>query len=467
MRVAPGELAGLLPVAAGRGPASSRVGAPVMKLLQAFHASNLHNGVDRVSLTLARGLRDAGVELEAIVPEEGAVPAALRGAGIDVTLSRLGCCDSLAWRAAVRFLSRARARADEIGYLLAEGHFDAVIANTGHLIDAALAAGRARVPLIWHIHSPFEEDFARYRELMPAEAYAWLLGSLGSRTVAVSADVAQSLSAWMPAEVIEVVHNGVDLDELRTRATDGDQPVRAELGLPDDARLVLGVGRICRQKDFATFVRVAERMSQTHPNTYFVIAGPDDEQPVADALRAHVLAAGLQSRCVLLGARDDVPRLMAASDVVLSTAIFEGQGMTTIEAMALSKPVVAMACVGLRECIRHNADGLLTPLGDVEATAQAVGRVLDDSGLAIDLGIQARQSAEARFSKEAYSRAFLAVAERAISKPRLPDPGSVEVCLALMQQIAKLEARALRPATPQPLHRRFIGKLDELVHRRR
>ena len=437
-----------------------------MRILHVFHGSNLQNGVDRVSLTLARGLLDAGVALEAVVPEDGAVAAALRDAGIQVIVSQLGCCDSLAWRAAVRFLGRARTRADEVGHLLADRRFDAVIANTGHLIDVALAAGRERVPLIWHIHSPFEDDYARYRDLMAEEGYAWILGSLGSRTVAVSVDVAASLAARMPADAIEVVHNGVDIDELRARSL-GAHSVRAELGLPDEARLVLGVGRVCRQKDFATFVRVAERLSHHRADVYFAIAGPDRDKPLAEALRAQIAAAGLRSRCFLLGGRDDVPRLMAASDVVLSTAASEGQGMTTIEAMALGRPVVAMACVGLRECIDHGVDGLLTPLGDIAATAHAVGRVLDDKPLASGLGREAMRSVEERFSQAGYARAFLSVIDRARSSPRLPERGAVDICLALLQQVAVLESRAFHSPPKRPLYRRILGRLNEFIPARR
>ncbi len=139
---------------------------------------------------------------------------------------------------------------------------------------------------------------------------------------------------------------------------------------------------------------------------------------------------------LLLGSRSDVPSLCAQSDVFLSTAIFEGQGIAALEAMAFEKPVVAMACQGLRECIRHEHDGLLVEPGDEAGAADAIVRVLDNPEFAAALGKNGRQSVAAHFSSDQYARQFLAIAESAIAfGPARITAHEFELLQGLLQQI--------------------------------
>ena len=115
----------------------------------------------------------------------------------------------------------------------------------------------------------------------------------------------------------------------------------------------------------------------------------------------------------VLGPRLDVPSLVKQSDCFLSTAIFEGQGIAALEAMALKKPVVAMACSGLRECIKHDHDGILVALGDEQAAATNVINVLKNPELANKLGNNGKQSVIDRFSSIEYARQFLFRVEEA------------------------------------------------------
>jgi hypothetical protein len=133
---------------------------------------------------------------------------------------------------------------------------------------------------------------------------------------------------------------------------------------------------------------------------------------------------------------------LAQSDVFLSTAIFEGQGIAAVEAMVLAKPVVAMACVGLRECVQDGIDAFLVPPGDEEGAAEAVLRILDDPETAAALGSAAKRNAIERFSSARYARNFLEVVEKAKAfGPPPADAGMVELVGGLLREFERVDRR--------------------------
>lgn len=416
-----------------------------MKILHVFHYSNLVNGVDRTTLTLLRALRQLGAEVSALVPDRGDVTQALDELGVAYRVAPLGCCTGPSKSAELAYLARAATRAEVIERWLREDGFDLIHLNTGHLIDGAIAACRANVPAVWHIHAPFEIDLERYARFMGPEAYAWLLGELGDHVIAVSDDVRASLLQYLPAEKVSTLYNGIDVDDLDIRARLPGKPIREELGLAANIPIVAGVGRISAQKDFATFVRVARRVADTHADVCFVIAGPDETKGMADALHKQIGELGLDGRVFVLGPRSDVPALLAQSNIFLSTAIFEGQGLAALESMSLNKPAVAMDCVGLRECIEHETDGLLVPLGDENACAQAVLRVLNDDGLASRLGASGKQSVLDKYSAQAYAKGFLAIAEGVLTETHAGGKAAAAgFVLGLLKEIREANDRATK-----------------------
>ena len=420
-----------------------------MQALHVFHGSDLTNGVDRITLTLISALKFQGHAPHAIVPAEGAVTEALRNLGISYQCAAIDCCQSSAARAELRYLAKSDARRRMLRAIFDQSRPELVHINTGHLLDSALAAAHAGIPVLWHIHSPFEVDFSRYSSFMNEEGYAWMLSRLGSGVVAVSEDIRDSLAAHVPAERLFVVHNGVDVADLERRSCLGGD-IRSELGLPAEARLVIGIGRISAQKDFATFARVAECVAMTHRDVYFLIVGPPESREHSDELVRQIASSRLEGRVFALGPRSDVPSLLRQSDLFLSTAIFEGHPLTTLEAMALRKPVVAMACVGLRECVTDGVDGLLAPLGDVECTAKAVARVLNDNDLHRRLREAARETVETRFSSRIFATQFLDAAQAIVRfGPPTAERGAVAVVEGLLAQLGRAEDRLRGAEAPK------------------
>jgi glycosyltransferase involved in cell wall biosynthesis len=184
---------------------------------------------------------------------------------------------------------------------------------------------------------------------------------------------------------------------------------RGELGVPDGAPLLLGLGRLHANKAFDVLIRALPRL----PGVYAVIAG---EGPERGALESLARAEGVADRVRLPGWRGDAANLLAAADLFVCSSRQEPLGNMVIEAWSARRPVVAAAVGGPAELIEADRTGLLVPPDDPASLAAAIGRVLDDAPLGIALAEAGRARYEAAFAQApvvAQWRAFLARVEKA------------------------------------------------------
>jgi len=146
---------------------------------------------------------------------------------------------------------------------------------------------------------------------------------------------------------------------------------RTALGVAPGDDLVVTVARLAPQKGLDVLVDAAAAAGRTRPGLRWVVAG---DGPLHDDVAARAAAAGAPVE--LLGRREDVADLLAAADVVVSTAVWEGQPLAVQEALALGAAVVATDAGGTREVTGDAA--VLVPVGDAGAVASAVAAVLSD-----------------------------------------------------------------------------------------
>jgi glycosyltransferase involved in cell wall biosynthesis len=158
---------------------------------------------------------------------------------------------------------------------------------------------------------------------------------------------------------------------------------RMALGLPDDGALLVTVARLAPQKGLDLLAEAAGALADT--GVVWLVAG---DGPLQEDLERRVAAALLPVR--VLGRRDDVADLMAAADVVVSTARWEGQPLWIQEALALGAPVVATDVGGTRE-VTGDAAVLVEP--DAGRLAAAVTALLADPDARADLAARARRRA--------------------------------------------------------------------------
>jgi glycosyltransferase involved in cell wall biosynthesis len=203
---------------------------------------------------------------------------------------------------------------------------------------------------------------------------------------------------------VVVIPNGVK--DLRTRSGALRSQYRQQLGLPPETLLLGSVARFNRQKNLALLLRAAKRLpANRHWRILLVGDGPE---------RARLLALGqelgLSDRLIWLGARDDVEGWLAAMDIFVHTANFEGMPNAVLEAMAMGLPVVASGVDGTRELIEDGISGYLLSPGDVNAFAERIRELIEDPELAHRLGEQAHHDVLEHFGMsrmiQAYDRLF-------------------------------------------------------------
>jgi glycosyltransferase involved in cell wall biosynthesis len=202
-----------------------------------------------------------------------------------------------------------------------------------------------------------------------------------------------------PAVPNRLLHNGTPLREV---AVADAQAARAELGAGEGDTLIGVFGRLQRWKGQDVFIEAARRIASDRPRTRFAIVGGSEIGFEADYLEEIKRAAGapeLRERLIFTGFRDDVPRLMAACDVVCHTSrVPEPFGLVLIEAMALGRAVIATAGGGPSEIISSPVEGILVPPDDAGALARAVKELIDDPERRRALGEGGRARVRSQFS---------------------------------------------------------------------
>ncbi len=174
-----------------------------------------------------------------------------------------------------------------------------------------------------------------------------------------------------------LIYNGVDLDRY-----DHQEPcctLREEYGMEPDAPIVGVVGRLELEKGHPTLLEAWPLVLAQQPGAYLMIVG---EGSRLDALHDIAREQGIERHVIFTGRRDDIPAITAAFDVAVLPSYREAQGLTILEAMALSRPVVASRVGGIPEMVEDGVTGLLVPPHDPPALAAAIVRLLSDHQLA-------------------------------------------------------------------------------------
>ena len=239
--------------------------------------------------------------------------------------------------------------------------------------QALVAARLARVPrlLVTH-HTP---ELPRRDNLA---GRAWQrLGWATRPEVIYTSEADRERDGRRPSHVVPL---GIDLDRFAA----------AQPALRKDGPIVGNVARLAPQKDHATLIEAARQL----PEGVRVVVVGDGELRRELERRADGLPVEL------VGARDDVPELLASFDVFAFPSLFEGLCLAVIEAQAAGVPVVATPVGGIRETVVDGETGLLVPPRDPAALAVAIRRLLDDPDLARRLAEEARRRVRETYSEQ-------------------------------------------------------------------
>lgn len=174
--------------------------------------------------------------------------------------------------------------------------------------------------------------------------------------IGVSTPLVDILRGWgLPQQRLHVIRNGVDLSRFSPMT---QAQARAQLGLPNDAPLLLSVGTLKELKGHHLVIDALAQLRQTHPRASLAIIGEGEERP---RLEAQIHALGLAQSVRLLGARPqlELPAWYSAADLLVLASSREGLANVLLEALACGTPLVATAVGGTPEVITSDEVGTL------------------------------------------------------------------------------------------------------------
>jgi len=232
--------------------------------------------------------------------------------------------------------------------------------------------------------------------------------------VTVCAAFARELTtmARVPADKIRVRHNSIR--PAPRPASEEVRALRERLGIANDRRVILSIGRMSKEKAHADLIEAFKQLGAANPdlNCTLVIVG---DGPEREKLAATAHTSGIAGRVVFAGQVRDVQPFYAMADVFVLSSHSEGSPNVLLEAMASRVPVVATGVGGVPEMVENEKSALLVPAKDTTALAAAITRILRDSNLGLRLAEDAAAVLAKNHAPEQYVDALIKFYDEAIS----------------------------------------------------
>jgi glycosyltransferase involved in cell wall biosynthesis len=223
------------------------------------------------------------------------------------------------------------------------------------------------------------------------------------RVVTVCQAFAPRLAACgVTPERIRILHNGVV--PLSPVSPSERATLRSRLGIGSDEAVLLTIGRFSLEKGHAVLLHALQQLRSFPRKWKLVLVGVGPER---DTLKRLVRSLGLSEHVLFAGAHADVRPFYATADVFVLPSLSEGSSNVLLEAMAAKIPIATTKAGGNPEIILHDETGLLVPIGDSQALASAIARLLGEPDLALRFAEAAFVRAAREFSVDQYRRRLL------------------------------------------------------------
>ncbi len=275
----------------------------------------------------------------------------------------------------------------------------------------SLAARSCGVPCLWHVEDWVSERwFGLFRRL-----FARLAQALPTHIVGCADPIARQLPPTIQDKV-SIIYNGIDADSYRS---DGDGiDLRQQLGISIDALVIGNIARMIPWKGQRHLLEAFARIAPKYPSARLLFIGSAlfERDTFLEELRRRAEQLGLSDRVLFLGHRRDVRNLLKVIDVFAYTALEKDTGpLSVLEAMASSLPIVGYDIPGVRMFVSQDSEGLLVPVGEIDALACTLATVLDDAALRQRLGQGALQRVESALTFDRHVQQFESLFRKLIS----------------------------------------------------
>jgi len=285
---------------------------------------------------------------------------------------------------------------------------DIVHLNSIGLIPSAIGAKLAGAKVVWHIREPLLQGHFGLRALLSRIC----INMFSDRIIAIGEYEANRL---IKKPKLKVIYNFVDF-----RKFDRDIPAqsfRAEFNIQDNEKVVCMLGGVARVKGTLEFINALKFVRKEIASVKFVVVGDypviHHKSGVKNKIASLIFGVGgesyynailetirqekLRDSIIFTGNREDIPDILAASDLLVFPSIVPHSARPVIEASAMGKPVVASDLGGPRELVVDGVTGRLVPPGDPVKLAEGVIEILTDDLKAQKMGLAGYERARELF----------------------------------------------------------------------
>ncbi len=290
--------------------------------------------------------------------------------------------------------------ARRIRRLIVDQHIDLVhsfSATASVAINLALrAGGNGKDARVRVVSSPMGLQNSPRERPVTTWLRNWLLTLGAEQILVISPEIRRHLKSVgaRDASLVDFNFVGLDMSDF-TGQPDDRLAVQREFGFPDDAHIVSTIGALHPRKSHELFIDAAALVLAAEPRTRFLIIG---EGELRAELEQYARGKGVLDHLVFTGVREDVARLLAATDVYVKPGVLEGFiGITVLEALGLGKPVVAFDTEDVKLALSDGQTGFVVPNGDVHALAERIVFLLRTPEVGARLGQAGQQLVMERF----------------------------------------------------------------------
>lgn len=275
---------------------------------------------------------------------------------------------------------------------------------------AKRAGVRGRVCTITGLGQLFSTDSLLFSTIRPIYKWVQRWACNASQATVFQNEVDQdyflSQKIVQPGRQVLVRSSGIDVEGFAAKAPYHTEQakLRQELGI-EQQRVVTMIARLVKEKGVKEYLEAANKVCQSVSDVVFLLVGPVETEEaqaiLADGLR------GNTNTIRYLGQRDDVPALLALSDIfVLPSYYREGVPRVLLEAGAMGLPLITTEMPGCRETVQPGWNGLLVPPQDSSALVAAISQLLSEEENRRQMGVRSRQYIRDHFGLSGVADAY-------------------------------------------------------------
>jgi glycosyltransferase involved in cell wall biosynthesis len=292
-------------------------------------------------------------------------------------------------------------------------------------IIGGIAGRLALRPVVWHVRDRIDEDYlpqpvVRIFRLLCRVVPTYVIANSAATLRTILPSGVENPGSGARGELrddrIAVVHDGTLIVPARDMETPNNELF--QIGL---------IGRISPWKGQHIFLRAAAHVSKKFPNARFVIVGAPlfGEEEYEQVVRGLPSQLGIENVVEFTGFRSDIEQVISGLDLVVHASVTgEPFGQVIIEGMAAGKPVVATNGGGVPEIVQDGITGILVPMGDVQAMADAICEIVASPARGREMGIMGRQRVQDSFTVELTAAKVEAVYRKIMGQGNRPRGGS-------------------------------------------